>query len=167
MRISRALATVSITLAAVGGACALAAAATPGSPAGESGGALAEPIVEQYGVGNAAPARGSRPGARASVAPEPAGGAEAPPAEAAQEEQPTSPGGEPQDGGEQPAEEPAEAIEPRGGADGGGSSGDIAPVTGGLPSTGFELSAMALVGLGLLLLGAALRPRPRAPTGRR
>jgi LPXTG-motif cell wall-anchored protein len=163
MRISRALATVSIALAALSGACAFAAAATPGSPAAESGGALAEPIVEQHGGGHAAPARRSKPGAKASVAPEPAGGAEAPPAEAAQEDQPTSPGGEPQDGGEQPPE----PAEPRGGENGGGSSGDIAPVTGGLPSTGFELSAMALVGLGLLLLGAVLRPRRRMPAGRR
>jgi LPXTG-motif cell wall-anchored protein len=30
---------------------------------------------------------------------------------------------------------------------------------GGLPSTGLELSAMAIIGLGLLFLGAALRPR--------
>jgi LPXTG-motif cell wall-anchored protein len=167
MRTSRALATVSIALAALGGACALAAAATPGSPAAKSGGALAEPMIEQHGGGHVAPARGSKPDAKASVAPEPAGGAEAPPAEAAQEEQPTSPGGEPQDGGDGPPEEPAEPIEPRSGEDGGGTSGDLAPVTGGLPSTGFELSAMALVGLGLLLLGAALRPRRSMPAGRR
>jgi hypothetical protein len=163
MRISRALATASIALAALGGACALAAAATPGSPAAESGGALAEPIVEQHGGGHAAPARRPAQDAEASVAPAsaPSGGAEAPAAEAAQDEQPTTPSGE------EPAQVPAQAVEPLNGEDGSGYAGDAVPVTGGLPSNGFELGAMALVGLGLLLLGAALRPRRSMPAGRR
>jgi hypothetical protein len=38
-----------------------------------------------------------------------------------------------------------------------------------VPSPGVELAAMATIGLGLLMLGAALRPRqrPRQPAGRR
>jgi LPXTG-motif cell wall-anchored protein len=167
MRISRALATASIALAALGAACAVAYAAAPDSPAAKSGGALAASTVEQLGGGHAAPARRQEPAAEASVTPAPAGGAEAPPAEAAQEDQPTAPGGEPQDGGAPAPDEPAETVESQRGGNGAGFSGEAVPVTGGLPSTGFELSSMALVGLGLLLLGAALRPRRRMPAGRR
>ena len=163
MKISRALATVSITLAALGAAAAVAAAsASSDSPAARSGGALAEPMVEQRGGGHVAP-RPGREAADASAAVEtPAGGADARPAEAAQNEQPTTPGGEEQNGGEQPPEEPAETVEEPGADEGGGGiAGDTGQATDGLPSTGLELSAMAVIGLGLVLLGAALRPNRR------
>ena len=170
MKISRSLATFSITFAALGAAAAVAAADSPNSPAARSGGALAEPMVEQRGGGHVAPTR-ARADAEASAAAEaPAGGAAAPPAEAAQEDQPTTPGGEEQPGEEQPPEEPTETAEEPGADDGGGGGGGEVPgqATGGLPSTGLELSAMAVIGLGLLLLGAALRPsRPSGSRARR
>jgi hypothetical protein len=167
MKISRTLVTLSITLAALGAAAAVAAAASSDSTAARSGGALAQPPVEQRGGGNVAPAS-PRGDANASAAAEaPAGGAAAPPAEAAQDEQPTTPGGEEQNGGEQPPDEPAETVEEPGTDDVGGAVGDTGSATSGLPSTGLELSAMAVIGLGLLLLGAALRPGRSGTAGRR
>ena len=78
----------------------------------------------------------------------------------------TRSGTEEQSGGQPPVEESAQtlaedpATEERAGpvADTGG---------GGLPSTGLELAAMAIIGLGLLFLGAALRPRRDVPAHRR
>ena len=104
-------------------------------------------------------------GQRQLVCANPSAGA--PPAEAAQDEQPTTPGGEEQNGGEQTPDEPAETVEEPGTDDVGGTVGDTGSATSGLPSTGLELSAMAVIGLGLLLLGAALRPNRSSTAGRR
>jgi hypothetical protein len=109
-----------------------------------------------------------------------------PHAQAGQAEQPTSPGGEEQSGEEQSGEE--QSGEEQSGEEQSGEEAPAvestqpvvedpateelaAPVTdtgggGGLPSTGLELGAMAIVGLGLLLLGAALRPRRAVPAHR-
>ncbi len=94
----------------------------------------------------------------------PAPAEEAPPAEVAQEPTPTTPGGEGQNGEEEPDDEVDEEVDEE--ADVGPTgSGGIDPgsgaESGGLPSTGLELGAMAAIGLGLLMLGTALRPRQR------
>ena len=126
-------------------------------------------MVEQRGGGHVAPASARGEADASAVAESPAGGAGAPPAEAAQDEQPTTPGGEEQNGGEQPPDEPAETVEEPGTEDGagtGGTAGDTGSATSGLPSTGLELSAMAVIGLGLVLLGAALRPGRRERAAR-
>ena len=88
-------------------------------------------------------------------------------ADAAQETTPTTPGGEeqppdgeqtetetaPDDGSGAPVDE-----EPQGGT--GGESG------GGLPTTGLELAALSMIGLGLLMAGLALRPTSSWPPPR-
>jgi hypothetical protein len=88
-------------------------------------------------------------------------------ADAAQETTPTTPGGEeqppdgeqtetetaPDDGSGAPVDE-----EPPGGT--GGESG------GGLPTTGLELAALSMIGLGLLMAGLALRPTSSWPPPR-
>ena len=87
------------------------------------------------------------------------------PAEATQDETPTTPGGEEQppaeqpDGEQQPSEEPTIAPPPQEGTAGGGS-------TGALPQTGWQAFAIASIGLGLLLAGAALRPTSSWPPPR-
>jgi hypothetical protein len=91
-----------------------------------------------------------------------------PAAEAAQEDQPTTPEGEEQPPEEQPDGEQAPtegngeengpvADLPEDGAGGGG---------GTLPETGLKLVAMASIGLGLLLAGAALWPTSSWPPPR-
>jgi hypothetical protein len=87
------------------------------------------------------------------------------PAEATQDETPTTPGGEEQPPAEQPDGEQPPTIEPtpdvpapEGGV-GGGSAG-------GLPQTGWQAFALASIGLGLLLAGAALRPTSSWPPPR-
>jgi hypothetical protein len=167
MKISRSLATVSITLAALAAAGGVSAVASD-SPAARSGGALAEPTVQQHGGGPVAPAREREADASAKATPE--GGVSAPPTQAAQDDQPTTPGGEEQNGGEQNGGEtqPDEPVETE--EDGGvvpGTGDDSGSATSGLPSTGLELGAMAVIGLGLLMLGAALRPGRSVPAGRR
>ena len=165
MKISRSLATVSITLAALAAAGGVSAVASD-SPAATSGGALAEPTVQQHGGGPAAPAREREADAAAKATPE--GGGSAPPTQAAQDDQPTTPGGEEQNGGEQNGGEtqPDEPVETE--EDGGvvpDTGDDTGSATSGLPSTGLELGAMAVIGLGLLMLGAALRPGRSVPPG--
>jgi len=88
-----------------------------------------------------------------------------PQAGAAQDETPTTPGGEEQPPAEQPdgeqpptAEPNPEAPAPEAGV--GGGSG------GGLPQTGWQAFALASIGLGLLLAGAALRPTSSWPPPR-
>jgi hypothetical protein len=100
-----------------------------------------------------------------SYAQDTGGGAVAvPEAGAAQDGTPTTPGGEeqpPQEqpGGEQPpSSEPETSPAPEAGV-GGGSSG-------GLPRTGWQAFALASIGLGLLLAGAALRPTSSWPPPR-
>jgi hypothetical protein len=137
--------------------------------AAEAGGALAEPYAaELRGGGNVAPS-GPR-AAEAAAAGEvegPAGAAPAP-AKASEQETGTAPAGGPgavgQDGAAPAAAQPSQSAESIAGEE------LAAPVTdpsaGGLPSTGAELLAMATIGLGLLMLGAALRPSRRPPDGR-
>lgn len=93
------------------------------------------------------------------------GGAVAvPQAGAAQDETPTTPGGEEQppeeqpDGEQPPSQEPTIAPPPAEGV--GGES------AGGLPQTGWQAFALASIGLGLLLAGAALRPTASWPPSR-
>ena len=92
------------------------------------------------------------------------GAAAVPQAGAAQDETPTTPGGEEQppeeqpDGEQPPSQEPTIAPPPAEGV--GGES------TGGLPQTGWQAFALASIGLGLLLAGAALRPTSSWPPPR-
>jgi hypothetical protein len=85
------------------------------------------------------------------------------PAEATQT--PTTPEGEEQppaeqpDGEQQPSEEPVVTPPPEEGTAGGGS-------TGALPQTGWQAFALASIGLGLLLAGAALWPTSSWPPPR-
>ena len=80
----------------------------------------------------------------------------------AQDETPTTPGGEEQppeeqpDGEQPPTIEPTPDIPPDGGTGSGGS----------LPQTGWQAFALASIGLGLLLAGAALRPTSSWPPPR-
>jgi LPXTG-motif cell wall-anchored protein len=115
-----------------------------------NGGTAAErpPTVEPSG-GVAGPSEGSC--TRSSQLP---GFQEEPPqVEPPPEEEPAPPPEEtPEEPGEVPDEEAGEA--PTGTAPAPGGAG------GGLPSTGLELAALALVGLGLLLAGLVLRRRP-------
>jgi hypothetical protein len=85
-----------------------------------------------------------------------------PDAEAAQTETtPTTPGGEEQPGGGQPTDTEGtvgpEVTAPNTGA------GESA---GGLPRTGLEVAAFAMIGLGLLMAGLALRPTSSWPPPR-
>ncbi|MET0760911.1 MAG: hypothetical protein ABWZ63_01100 [Thermoleophilaceae bacterium] len=149
-------------LAAVG--TAFATPADQESAVARSGGTLAEPVepvVELRGGGNMAPSTDES--AHTAAAGEAADG---PRAQAGQAEQPTTPGAEEQSGGEPPVEESAQIL-----AEDPATEELAGPVAdtggGGLPSTGLELAAMAIVGLGLLFLGAALRPRRDVPAHRR
>jgi hypothetical protein len=114
----------------------------------------------------AAPAGATDPGAAGGVAapvPEELTAPAPPPeAEAAQTETtPTTPGGE-----EQPGDQPTETETT---PDGGGGSGpvDEIPQDGaGLPRTGIEIAGLAMIGLGLLMAGLALRPTSSWPPPR-
>jgi hypothetical protein len=123
--------------------------------ASDFGGVPAQPFGQGAGGGVAAP-----------VAPDDAE-TTAPEAEAAQEDTPTTPEGEEQPDGEEPPtgtdtvpeEEPD--LPPPGdeGGTGGGSGGS-------LPTTGLEVAALAMIGLGLLMAGLALRPTSSWPPPR-
>jgi hypothetical protein len=84
----------------------------------------------------------------------------------AQDQTPTTPGGEEQppqqqpDGEQPPSSEPNPETSPAPQAGVGGGS------TGGLPQTGWQAFALASIGLGLLLAGAALRPTSSWPPPR-
>jgi hypothetical protein len=88
-----------------------------------------------------------------------------PQAGAAQDDTPTTPGGEEQppaeqpDGEQQPTGEPLVTPPPQEETAGGGTGG-------GLPQTGWQAFALASIGLGLLLAGAALRPTSSWPPPR-
>lgn len=121
---------------------------------------LATSAFAQDGGGVAVTAEDAAPAAVAQTVPDP------PDAAPAQDQTPTTPGGEEQPpqqqpGGEQPptAEPlPDNATSPE--AVGGGGS------AGGLPRTGWQAFALASIGLGLLLAGAALRPTSSWPPPR-
>ncbi|HKP20218.1 MAG TPA: hypothetical protein VJT68_01785 [Thermoleophilaceae bacterium] len=88
----------------------------------------------------------------------------APQADAAQT--PTTPEGEEQPPAEEPdGEQPptAEPLPVDGNSPGAGVGGETA---GGLPNTGWQAFALASIGLGLLLAGAALRPTSSWPPPR-
>jgi hypothetical protein len=125
------------------------------APAGASdSGGVAAPILPQNTGG----------GAMAPVPADPAV-TETEATAAQQETTPTTPGGEkqppdgqttetvPDNGTTTPADE-----QPQGGA--GGES------AGGLPTTGLELAALSMIGLGLLMAGLALRPTSSWPPPR-
>jgi hypothetical protein len=149
-------------LAAVG--TAFATPADQESAVARSGGTLAEPVepvVELRGGGNVAPSTDES--AHTAAAGEAADG---PRAQAGQAEQATTPGGEEESGGEPPVEESAQTLVEDPATE--ELAGPVADTGGGgLPSTGLELAAMAIIGLGLLFLGAALRPRRDVPAHRR
>ena len=83
-----------------------------------------------------------------------------------QDQTPTTPGGEEQppqqepDGEQPPSSEPNPETSPSPQAGVGGGS------AGGLPQTGWQAFALASIGLGLLLAGAALRPTSSWPPPR-
>ena len=162
---------------------ALSAPADSGVAAG-SGGAPAGPPVQSRGGGSVAPATteagsaseagdsGDGGRARARVA---GGGAHRPgrrragipaaaraaPSEGG-EEQPADP--------DEPVEEPSDdgATGPAGDTpDGGGEAGATDSGYAFLPSTGLEVATLAVIGLGLLMLGSALFPRRRVAAGGR
>ena len=146
----------------------LAAVPALSAQASGSGGVIATPLEQGAGGGGLAP---EEPTDVAEAAAETGGGV---PAAPAQEETPTTPEGEEQpteeppapDGEEQPSPD-GETVTPE--APGAGDE-DIATDDGALgflPSTGLEVGALAAIGLGLLMAGAALRPRRRAAAGRR
>jgi hypothetical protein len=141
-------------LAAVG--TAFATPADQQSAVSRSGGTLAEPVepvVELRGGGSVAPSTAES--AQTADAGEAADG---PRAQAGQAEQPTAIGGGEQSGEEPPAEQSTQTLVEDPATE--ELAGPVADTGGdGLPSTGLELGAMAIVGLGLLFLGAALRPR--------
>jgi LPXTG-motif cell wall-anchored protein len=136
----------------------------------DSGGTLADPLRQGEGGGGVAP----------KVSPDPATAelnASPPEAQATQEPMPTTPEGEQQPGGQQPGEEQPPTTEeqpapdegttvpadeqPTGAAEGGEAGG------GFLPSTGRQIAALAVLGLGLLLAGVTLKPRRRVGAGAR
>jgi hypothetical protein len=86
-----------------------------------------------------------------------------PEAGAAQDETPTTPGGEEQPPAEQPDGEQTPTGEPLIAPPGEGTAGGG---TGALPQTGWQAFALASIGLGLLLAGAALRPTSSWPPPR-
>ena len=114
------------------------------------------PALAQEGGGAAVTAEEAAPAGVSQTVPD---------AAPAQDETPTTPGGEEQppaeqpDGEQQPSEEPTIAPPPSEGGVGGES-------TGGLPQTGWQAFALASIGLGLLLAGAALRPTSSWPPPR-
>jgi hypothetical protein len=149
-------------LAAVG--TAFATPADQQSAVARSGGTLAEPVepvVELRGGGNVAPST-----AESAQTADAGGEGDGPRAQAGQAEQPATPAGEEQAAEVAPVEEsPQTVVEDPATEELAGPVADTDD--GGLPSTGLELSAMAIVGLGLLFLGAALRPRRDVPARRR
>jgi hypothetical protein len=87
-----------------------------------------------------------------------------PQAGAAQDETPTTPGGEEQPPQEQPDGEQPPTIEPT--PDVPAPETGVGGGSGGLPQTGWQAFALASIGLGLLLAGAALRPTSSWPPPR-
>ena len=119
--------------------------------------AAAVPALAQDGGGAAVTAGQAAPAAVSQTVPD---------AMPAQDETPTTPGGEEQppqeqpDGEQPPTSEPNAQPSPQPEAGVGGES------TGGLPQTGWQAFALASIGLGLLLAGAALRPTSSWPPPR-
>ena len=132
------------------------------APAGadDFGGVTVPTFIQEPGGGVVAPV--------APVAPAPAAPL-APVAEAAQQETtPTTPGGEEQPPDGEQTETETTPDDGAGGpvdeeSPGAGTGGESA---GGLPTTGLELAALAMIGLGLLMAGLALRPTSSWPPPR-
>jgi hypothetical protein len=120
--------------------------------------AAAVPALAQVGGGAVAPADEAPPAAVSQTVPD------SPDATPAQT--PTTPEGEEQPPAEEPdGEQPptAEPLPEDGNSPESGVGGETA---GGLPSTGWQAFALASIGLGLLLAGAALRPTSSWPQPR-
>jgi len=105
---------------------------------------------------------GAAGGVAAPVTGEPTAPAPPPEAQAAQTETtPTTPGGEEQPDGQQTETDTAP---------GGGGTEPVADIpedgAGGLPRTGIEVAGLAMIGLGLLMAGLALRPTSSWPPPR-
>ena len=119
--------------------------------------AAAVPALAQDGGGAAVTAEGTPPAAVSQTVPD---------AVPAQDQTPTTPGGEEQPPQEQPdGEQPPTSgpnTEPSPSPEAGVGGGS----TGGLPQTGWQAFALASIGLGLLLAGAALRPTSSWPPPR-
>jgi hypothetical protein len=147
----------------------------PAAPGTGSGGTPAQPLRQGPGGGALAPDRSGT-----SSTSEPGTGG-APVAEAAREKPRATPpwGEEPRERGwapyptadEPPADAaPASAAEVRSvaGVEASGAQSEPAggerAAGGSLPWTGLEIAALAAIGLGVLTLGAALRPRRRERT---
>jgi hypothetical protein len=117
----------------------------------------AVPALAQDGGGAAVTAEETAPAAVSQTVPD---------AMPAQDQTPTTPGGEEQppqeqpDGEQPPTSGPNTEPSPTPEAGVGGGS------TGGLPRTGWQAFALASIGLGLLLAGAALRPTSSWPPPR-
>ncbi|HEX6652356.1 MAG TPA: hypothetical protein VF072_06405 [Thermoleophilaceae bacterium] len=102
-----------------------------------------------------------------SFAQETGGGAVAlPQAGAAQDDTPTTPGGEEQPPQEQPDGEQPPTTQPNAEPSPTPEAGVGGGSAGGLPQTGWQAFALASIGLGLLLAGAALRPTSSWPPPR-
>jgi len=111
----------------------------------------------------AVPAAAQDRGGGATATPgEPVPQASADPATPAQTT-PTTPGGEEQPPAEQPDGEQTPTAEPNPTSPQAGVGGGS---TGGLPQTGWQAFALASIGLGLLLAGAALWPTSSWPPPR-
>jgi hypothetical protein len=119
----------------------------------------------------AAPAGATDPGTAGGVAatvPEEIA-SPTPPAEAAQTETtPTTPGGEEQPPDETDTDEDTTTDEGGGTSPGTGNEGDTGTggESGGLPRTGIEVAGLAMIGLGFLMAGLALRPTSSWPPPR-
>jgi hypothetical protein len=118
--------------------------------------------AQELGGGAAIPAAEPAPAAAA----QPAAATPVPDAAPAQDQTPTTPGGEEQppagqpDGEQPPSGEPGPGNAPSAETGVGGGS------TGGLPRTGWQVFALASIGLGLLLAGGALWPTSSWPPPR-
>lgn len=161
---------------------AVSAPADSGVAAG-SGGAPAGPQVQSRGGGSVAPVT-TEAGSASEADDSGDGGARG---RASQEEEPTTPGGGEQESGggdegtgeggeeqpadpDEPVEEPSDdgATGPAGDTpDGGGEAGATDSGYAFLPSTGLEVATLAVIGLGLVMLGSALFPRRRVAAGDR
>jgi hypothetical protein len=118
----------------------------------------AAPAAAQEGGG--ASATGAQAVADAAAQPAPA-----PDAIPAQDDTPTTPGGQEQPPAEQPDGEQTPTDEGGGNAPS-AETGTGGGTSGGLPQTGWQAFALASIGLGLLLAGAALRPTSSWPPPR-
>jgi len=120
----------------------------------------ASAVAQDLGGGAAPPAS---PAVSQTVPAEPA---QTVPAEPAQDQTPTTPGGEEQPPAEQPDGEQTPSEEPNPENAPSAEGGVGGQTAGGLPRTGWQVFALASIGLGLLLAGGALWPTSSWPPPR-